>query len=138
MKSTFFKHLITLFILILTVGCSVENEEIIEQAAIEETQVIGSLPLVEDGYLTPIQIIYEPNLTHAEVNGIRATFTNDGFINITSITTCTNTNYIEIWHANIQYCDTCKPFRDPKGEIESNGGVNKAYLHVDSCIQVVE
>ncbi|WP_299207510.1 hypothetical protein [uncultured Dokdonia sp.] len=138
MKSPFLKPLVTLLILAFTFGCSVDTEESIEQATIEETQLIVSLPSFEET-LTPIQITYKSNLTHAEVNAIRATFTNDGFINLMDVDYCSNSNHeVEIWYANIQFCDDCKPARDPKGEIESNGGVNKARLGVDSCILVVE
>ncbi|MFC4634816.1 hypothetical protein ACFO3O_12915 [Dokdonia ponticola] len=133
MKSTFFKPLTTLFILILTIGCSVENEEIIEQTTFEQVEQRASNPISQQT-LTPIQVTYVPNLTHAEVNAIRATYTNDGFINLSSFEYCPNTNHeVEIWYASIQPCNTCGGPRDPKGHLESNSGVSKVHINVDHC-----
>ena len=132
MKSTFLKPLVTLLILAFTVGCSVDTEESIDQA--ERL----ALPSLEET-LTPIQITYVPNLTHAEINTIRASFTNDGFINLMDFENCPNTNHeVEIWYASIQPCNNCGGPRDPKGHIQSNGGVNKAHINVDHCDTVPE
>ncbi len=140
MKSTFFKPLTILFILILTVSCSVDTEESIEQNSIEQAERL-SAPIAppDPVQLTPIQITYVPNLTHAEVNTIRATYTNDGFINFSYFEHCPNTNNeVEIWYVDIQPCTTCGGPRDPKGHIESNSGVSKVHLNVAHCNPVTE
>ncbi|WP_299767093.1 hypothetical protein [uncultured Dokdonia sp.] len=117
MKSTFFKSLTTLFILILTLSCSVDSEENVESLTTANT-VYNSFSgqncadpdiLIVDGNhnFYYILVAYEPSSTKQERNAIRNPFCD----RMVSITPCTNNRDAEIWHVR-GICPTnmeCKP-----------------------------
>lgn len=114
MKSTFFKPLSILFILILTVSCSVDIEDSIEQQAnlntTSRSQSCGdsNLLVTDSNYnFYYIYVEYEPNSTKQERNAIRAPYCD----NMVSITPCATNKDAEIWHVK-GLCPTimdCKP-----------------------------
>lgn len=117
MKSTFLKPLATLFILFLTVACSIESEEDLEQQAtsnfISSTSKSQNCEdpnlLIVDGdhNFYYIFVEYEGDATKQERNAIRNPFCD----RMVSITPCTNNKDAEIWHVR-GLCPTimdCKP-----------------------------
>lgn len=119
MKSTFFKPLTTLFILILTVSCSVDSEENIEQLTTANTissttrnQNCGDPNLlVSDGdhNFYYIFVEYEPSSTKQERNAIRNPFCD----RMVSITPCTLNKDAEIWYVR----GLCPAIMDCKPDI---------------------
>ncbi|WP_299678405.1 hypothetical protein [uncultured Dokdonia sp.] len=117
MKSTFFKPLSILFILILTVSCSVDSEENVEQLITADSTYTPSKNqncadpdlLVSDGdhnfyYLL---VEYEADATKQERNAIRNPYCD----RMVSITPCELNKDAEIWLVR-GLCPTlmdCKP-----------------------------
>ncbi|WP_299767092.1 hypothetical protein [uncultured Dokdonia sp.] len=113
MKSTFFKPLTVLLIFILTVSCSVDSEENIEQQVTTNSILSVSKNqtdqhnrvqtncgdpnlLISDGSYNFYYIFveYDPSSTKQEKNAIRNPYCN----RMVSITQCTTNPNAEIWH----------------------------------------
>lgn len=117
MKSTFLKPLATLFILFLTVACSVDSEDSIEQQA-NLNSISGTSKsqncadpnlLVTDGdhNFYHIFVEYKSDATKQERNAIRNPYCD----RMVSITPCASNKDAEIWHVR-GLCPTlmdCKP-----------------------------
>ncbi len=131
MKSTFFKPLTTLFILILMVSCSIDSEEnteqlnatVITQERIEQqnlpantqkssAQTCGDVNLLvasDDFNFYYMYVEYEPNSTKQERNAIR----NPYCYRMVSVTPCAANPNAEIWHIK----GLCPAYMDCKPDI---------------------
>lgn len=149
MKKSIQNFLIIICVIIFTISCSTENELITtDQEAItieiEENKTIKndgrrSRPLIIKPVVTPIRITYDPGLSQARIDIIRALFTNDRYINIQTIEVCPKNNeeegQTEIWWSRLSECTTsCRPLPDPQGDLEGTGGVSRAALNESECL----
>ena len=137
MKSTFFKPLTILSILILTVSCSVDSEENLEQQATENSISSTSRSqncgdpnlLVVDGdhNFYYIYVEYEPSATKQEKNAIRNPYCD----RMVSITPCTLNKDAEIWYVR----GLCPAIMDCKPDIVKPTDPNLRFAELsNTCI----
>ncbi|GGG36795.1 hypothetical protein GCM10011344_42040 [Dokdonia pacifica] len=100
MKNSILKFALLLFAFILTIGCSSERDDTLEQELIT-ANTFGIQPLQcanpdldTEGYtVATVFVEFEPGLSRAEKQAIRAPYCGD----IISIEPCTGRNLGEIW-----------------------------------------